>query len=185
MPLIFQYGSNCDERRLNDRLSGAAKDQGRAQTIGTFDITFDVWSQRNACAASDLVRRSGRHAWGVLYDIPKEWALGERKDGRKTLERIEGYHYEPKRVRVRDKDGNIVMEPVTTFLVKRSDRKTGLWTSAKYVEQIVNGLRAHDVPEDYIQHVIDVAIKTNRTAVPPAEEDNRKIESLRSPSWQT
>jgi hypothetical protein len=33
----------------------------------------------------------------------------------------------------------------TTFLVRPSQRRTGLWTSADYVGHTVNGLRAHAV----------------------------------------
>ena len=74
MPLIFQYGSNCDEHRLNDsnRLGGDAKDLGRGQTIGQYELAFDVWSDGNGCAASDLVRRKSRNAWGVLYKVSDE-----------------------------------------------------------------------------------------------------------------
>jgi hypothetical protein len=58
MHLIFQSGSNTDAARLNsaERLDGAAEDRGLAQTVGEYDTFFDVWSQRNGCAASDLIK---------------------------------------------------------------------------------------------------------------------------------
>jgi hypothetical protein len=70
-PLVFQYGSNCTAARLNGpkRLNGHAEDRGRAQTVEDFDIAFDVYSQTNSCAASDLVPTPGRKAWGVLFLI--------------------------------------------------------------------------------------------------------------------
>src|SRR5262249_54041851 len=52
---LFQYGSNCDEARLNSskRLDGAAKNPKLAETVDEYDIAFDVWSTTNGCAASD------------------------------------------------------------------------------------------------------------------------------------
>jgi hypothetical protein len=64
MPLVFQYGSNCDETRLNapTRLAGDAHCLGRAQTLNEYEIAFDIWSQTNACAASNLVRSSAKNS---------------------------------------------------------------------------------------------------------------------------
>ena len=95
MPLVFQYGSNCTAARLNGprRLNGQADDRGRAQTVGDFDIAFDVYSQTNACAASDLASAPGRKAWGALYEVPADFIRGKRPDGQKTLAEIEGARY--------------------------------------------------------------------------------------------
>jgi hypothetical protein len=72
-----------------------------------------------------------------------------------------------------------VPRAVTTFVVKANRRRQGLWTSAAYIEHIVNGLRAHDVSEEYVQHVIDVAVATNNRAGASAAEQTRWIEELR------
>lgn len=185
MPFIFQYGSNCDAERLNspERLAGAAVDRGRGQTVEKYEIAFDVWSQINGCAASDVVKApgTGRHAWGVLYGVSADRIHGKnRLDGKRTLEEIEGPRYEPKSVRVRNEAGEEV--EATTFLVKRHERRTGLWTSADYVGHIITGLRAHNVPEDYVQYVIDVAMATNLGADDGriARDQNVLIERLRT-----
>ena len=180
MPLIFQYGSNCDASRLNspERLNGNARDLGLAETVGQYEIAFDVWSGGNNCAASDLRRRKNRHAQGVLYDVPADWIFGRQTNGR-TLEQIEGARYEPKRIRIKDSAGRI--SSATTFLVKPSSRQKQLATSAEYVRHIVRGLRAHLAAEEYVQHVIDVAIRANRRATRADEEEVRRIESLRQP----
>src|SRR3984957_6631545 len=106
MPPVFQYGSNCDAERLNApaRLAGDAHDLGRAETIEEFDIAFDVWSQTNGCAASNLIRvpGSGRRVWGILFEIPAVLVRGRRTDGRKTLAQIEGPRYEEKQIRIRN-----------------------------------------------------------------------------------
>jgi hypothetical protein len=158
MHLIFQYGSNCLTARLNarGRLDGLAADKGSAQTVDEYEIAFDVWSCGNECAAADLIRvpGSGHRARGVLYETSDE--------GLHRLRVIEGPRYEESGIRVRNLRGE--SKEALTFLVKPRDRQPGLWTSAKYVTSIVKGLRDHKVPEEYTQHVLDVAIRTNEKA---------------------
>jgi len=170
MPLIFQYGSNCTAARVNsrNRLKGHAKDLGRAKTVEDSDIAFDVYSQTNACAASDLIQTPGRKAWGVLYKLSK-----------KDLERlreIEGPRYEEQSISVIDKKGK--KQKATTFVVKEKERRQGLATSAAYVSWIVYGLRDHGAPEDWIDHVLEVAIRTNEGAAASSAEENRLINTL-------
>src|ERR1700676_457413 len=99
---ITAPATNCTAARLNgpSRLNGQADDRGRAQTVGDFDIAFDVYSQTNACAASDLVSAPGRKAWGALYEVPADFIRGKRPDGQKTLAEIEGARYEEKPIQV-------------------------------------------------------------------------------------
>jgi hypothetical protein len=181
MPRVFQYGSNCDEARLNapERLDGGALYIGYAQTIDEYEIAFDVWSQTNTCAASNLVlvRGTTRRSWGILYEIPDDLIRGRRTDGRKTLAQIEGIRYEERPIRVRPVDGED--DTVTTFLVKPNQQRSGLWTSFEYVQHIVNGLRTHEVSEEYVQHIIDIAIQTNARASQTVTEQIRLIEGLR------
>lgn len=178
MALVFQYGSNATRGRLNgpNRLHGYAQDRGRACTSEGYDIAFDVWSQTNGCAASDLVRAQGRHAWGVLYEIPDEFIRGERTDQQKTLAEIEGPRYEETTIRVRNFEGQEVN--AVTFVVRNADRRTGLATSAAYVSWIVYGLRDHGVPEDYITHVLEVAVETNGRAREGAAKETKIIKTL-------
>lgn len=170
MPLVFQYGSNCTTARLNgpNRLKGAARDLGRAETVKDFDIAFDVVSKTNGCAASDLIERPGRKAWGVLYRLSN--------DSLERLKGIEGPRYEEKSIKVIDKKRR--RRTATTFVVKGRDRRTGLATSAAYVSWIIYGLRDHGVPEGWLDHVRCVAIETNRRAAGNAAEQIRLIETL-------
>jgi cation transport regulator ChaC len=170
MALVFQYGSNCTTARLNgpNRLQGRAKDLGRAQTVEDFDIAFDVVSKTNGCAASDLIQSPGRKAWGVLYRLSKS--------NLERLREIEGPRYEEKPIQVID--GKRKKRKATTFVVREKDRRGGLATSAAYVSWIVYGLRGHGVPEDWIAHVVDVAIATNERAGANAVEQIRLIKTL-------
>lgn len=152
---------------------------GCARTVSEFDIAFDVWSQSNRCAAADLVVApgTGRFAWGVLYEVPADRILGcRRPDGMRTLEEVEGWRYEPRSIQARMDGGGDV--EATTFLVKSTERKPGLWTSTDYLRHIVRGLRDHKIPEEYIARVIEIAVETNQKAaeVPPAgPEDLRAL----------
>lgn len=169
MPLIFQYGSNCSTERLNSpkRLDGAAEPRGRAQTVSEYEIAFDVWSDGNRCATADLIpaHETGLHAWGVLYETSEQ--------GLKRLRKVEGPHYEKKAIHIRNRAGE-EME-ATTFFVKCTERQEGLWTSAEYVRYIVRGLRDREIPEEYTQHVLDVAIRTNEKA---RDRDAAKAQAL-------
>ena len=176
MPLVFQYGSNCDRERLNnaDRLNGNAVDLGLVQTVGEYEIAFNKWSTRGTNAAADLARprKGGRRCWGVLYQV-------SRADFKKLREDIEGPGYRPQRMLVEDAAGATMT--VTTFRVRRSRRENNRHTTLDYVRHIVYGLRAHDAPEDYVQHVIDIAIQTNRkSTAAAAAEESRQIEGLRA-----
>ena len=178
MPVVFQYGSNALPGRLNgpNRLNNEAKDLGRAETVEEYDIVFDVYSQTNGCAASNLVRTPRRKVWGVLYKVPGDRVRGKRADGQKTLAQIEGPRYEETSIRVLDSSGRQV--DAIIFLVREKERRAGLATSAAYVSWIVYGLREHGVPEEYIGHVVEVAIATNTRARKSVGEQTKLIKNL-------
>ncbi len=178
MPLIFQYGTNCTASQINgpERLAGRAVDLGRARTVAEFKIAFNKWSQGRGCAAANLIatKEGGCRVWGVLFEM---------SDGDlvKLAEKIEGPSYRPIDIDVEDASGQV--KTATTFVVRKNRRREGLWTSTEYVRFIVNGLRAHGVEEvdpAYIQHVIDVAVDTNRRAGEAAADQTRQIEALRT-----
>ena len=65
-----------------------------------------------------------------------------------------------------------------TLVVREKDRRQGLATSAAYLSWIVYGLRDHLVTEDWIAHVVEVAIETNARAQGSAQEEIRLIKTL-------
>ena len=179
MTRVFQYGSNCDAQRLNsqERLRSAAHSLGRAQTVDNFEIAFDVWSTGNNCAAVDLIRSGNTRAWGVLYEIPEDYIDGPlRPDGRRTLKQIEGPKYEKKFIKVTAKGQT---HSAVTFLVRESERVSGKPTSSAYVCHIVNGLRDHCVPEEYVDRVITAALNNLASSGKEGSAEWALIEAFR------
>ena len=177
---VFQYGSNCNEERFNSpkRLCGAARLLGKAQTIEFFRIAFDVWSRKNNCAASDLIPGGENKAWGILYEVPDDRIDGRRTDGCRTLAQVEGNNYEKKCIQVTYEG-----KPVTavTFLVKKDQRVCDKATSVEYVGHIVKGLRDSGVPEEYVLHVINVAIENIKANCSQYDKELLALENLRVP----
>ncbi len=160
MALIFQYGSNCSNERINssDRLKGDAVALGWAETVDNYQLQFDVWSISNGCAASDIVVGGDSPAQGVLYEVPD--ALVTRPTapvGRRSFDAIEGDAYARKPIRVRRRDGTIV--DAQTYVVRTP--RAGLRTSLAYVTHIVRGLREHGADEAYITNIKDAAARNN------------------------
>jgi len=108
----------------------------------------------------------------VLYEVSDEAF-------RRLAENVEGPIYEPIDIDVTNEVGEIVT--AKTFVVKAERLEQGLSTSADYVRHIVSGLRDHDVPEDYVQSVIDTAVRTNWQAEDrwAAERQAARLENLR------
>jgi AIG2-like family len=155
MTLVFQYGSNASVLRLNseDRLRGDAQPIGIAYTDEDFELDFTVWSQKNKCAAADIIQGSGRKIWGVLYDIPDYLIHRETSQGRRSLDAIEGEgaNYERISIRVREPNGQLVDDLVITYVVK--SKVENLRTNLQYASYIIKGLREQNVPTDYIEYV--------------------------------
>jgi len=112
--------------------------------------------------------KTSRKAWGVLYELSDEMLH--------KLPSIEGDRYRQMTIRVIDSDGN--EREATTFVVREESRCERLATSAAYVSWIIYGLRSHGVPEDWIGHVVDVAVETNNRAGTDAIEQTRIIKTL-------
>jgi cation transport regulator ChaC len=163
MTLVFQYGSNCSESQINsdERLRGDAKFISIAETLGSFELAFDVWSRHRGCAAADIVSRAHGKVWGVLYEVPDHLVGREtaRNSGRKSLDAVEGEGrtYKREKIRVRRDNGDVV----TAFTYRAIRPQPGLKTNREYVRYIVTGLRDHGVNEEYISEVKRIAAANN------------------------
>jgi hypothetical protein len=161
MALVFQYGSNCSNRRLNaaDRLNGDAILLGRAVLSG-YKLVFDVWSDRNACAASDIVEATGSIVEGVLYEVPDSLIQRETAPpGRRSFDSIEGTRYERRSVSVRRPDGSRV--DAITYAAHPSHRRHNIRTCLAYVRHIVTGLRENGADPGYIDELRHTASENN------------------------
>jgi hypothetical protein len=165
MALVFQYGSNADPNRLNshDRLRGDARSVGTAYTEDSFQLDFTVWSDRNNCAAADIVPGGGRTIWGVLYEVPDFLIRRDTAGDRRSLDAIEGEgtNYERVPIRLRRPDATRIEQEVITYIV--INRRFGLQTSLEYVRHIIVGLRAHNVPGEYVEYVKERVTTSNPT----------------------
>jgi len=87
---LFQYGSNMDPDRLNspERLGGAAKVIGVARLRG-WGVRFDLYSETNQCAATDIIRNPREFVEGVLYQVPYRLVVSPRGQ-RSRMDEIEG-----------------------------------------------------------------------------------------------
>ena len=126
MPLIFQYGSNTDAEHFKGRL-GDIEDRGRAETVDEYDLRFDVWSHKNGCAASDLLPApgTGRHAWGVLYEISEV--------GLQKLRKIEGNRYEERSIRVVNEAGEKVEARTFSSNARNAGKDSGPATNTSAI----------------------------------------------------
>jgi gamma-glutamylcyclotransferase (GGCT)/AIG2-like uncharacterized protein YtfP len=158
---VFQYGSNCSMSEINsdERLRGDAKFIDIAQTDRDFELTFDVYSKKRGCAASDIVEAPGQKVWGVLYEVPeylmsKDTAMAH---GRKSFDEIEGSRYRRETIVVRRPNGEAV-EAVTYRVIAP---QKGLKTNLAYVQHIIAGLREHGIDATYVARVKEKATANN------------------------
>ena len=168
MRLVFQYGSNTSSRRLNskERLRGEARVVGLAHTVEFFDLDFTVWSRQNGCAAADIVPGAGRAIWGVLYQIPDPLIERHTSGDRNCLDAIEseGRNYVRVSIAVQLADGGRVDGEAITYVAR--ERREGLATSFAYARHILEGLREHEAPSDYVDYVKQRIIRNNAALEP-------------------
>jgi hypothetical protein len=161
MAIVFQYGSNCSSARLNspDRLNGDAVSLGRADLEG-YRLLFDVWSDRNACAASDIIEAPGHTVQGVLYEIPDS-LMGPHTAprDRRSFDAIEGTRYERRIVSVRRPDASIIR--AITYTARPAERQHNIRTSGSYVEHIIRGLRENEADPEYVKEIKRTASENN------------------------
>ncbi|MGD0330215.1 MAG: gamma-glutamylcyclotransferase family protein [Nitrososphaeria archaeon] len=130
-----------------------------AKTICDYELDFTVWSGGNNCAAADMVCKKGSKVWGVVYEIPDYLIEREsaRKQGRKSLDEIEGSKYERKPIELEKEDGEIIK--AQTYVV--INKCKGLKTSYEYTKYIIDGLEEHEIPENYIEKVKHKIVENN------------------------
>jgi len=163
MAIVFQYGSNCLESEINSdkRLKGRASFIDIAESIEHYKLNFNVYSQNRKCAAADIVRTDeNKTVWGVLYNIPDQLLSRETAStNTKSFDAIEGEdkNYRRHWLLIRRPNGEI--STALTYVAIRPKKRVKR-TSLEYVKLIIEGLREHNIPDDYIDEVKDV-VKTH------------------------
>jgi cation transport regulator ChaC len=162
--LVFQYGSNMSNKRLNghDRLAGGARRVGIARTCDPCQLYFPVWSRTNGAAAASISPDpEGLQIFGVLYEIPS--SLVYRKEAkaheRKSLDAIEaeGKNYIRREISLIHSEGEAIS--ALTYVAKKPG--PDLKTSSEYVSHIFTGLAENDMPQAYREYVGSRIVQSN------------------------
>lgn len=146
MPRVFQYGSNVNLKRLEERV-GPVRDLGRHDLPG-YAIAFEVYSLKNNCAAASMVEEPDGMVIGRLFQLSDEQVPildkkeGVRSDGRGNYRRI----VLPNSI---DIFTYVVTEAARNPVI--ANTKPASWT---YLEHIATGLRRIGAPEEYIEQVV-------------------------------
>jgi gamma-glutamylcyclotransferase (GGCT)/AIG2-like uncharacterized protein YtfP len=159
--LVFQYGSNASERRLNadERMRGDARLVGAFQTVATYELGFTVWSNGNSCAAANIAPGAGPRIWGAVYEIPDYLMSRDTAGKRRSMDAIEGNRYRRETIALLDPSGRLEGKPVVTYVVK--EPVMGLKTSLDYAAHILYGLWSLGAPEDYVAYVTGRILANN------------------------
>jgi len=143
MVKLFQYGSNMNKERLEDRI-GEVQDIGKCVLSG-YELVFDLWSNTNACAAANVRKNNNAFVIGRLYEVTEEQLA--------MLDSIEGKNYERK----------LFSTGVVTYVGKegRVDKsavkKSSQEMQEKYVRHILKGCREVSAGKEYMHSVYRVA----------------------------
>ena len=163
MTLVFQYGSNTSKVRINaaDRLNGDAQVFGIGHTVEPYELEFTVWSKGNNCAAASISPGHGRAIWGVIYDISDQLIQRQIGSSRRSLDGIEGegQNYRRMNIALDFISGNKTTIEVMTYVAIKP--VYDIQTSLGYVSHIINGLREHNISEEYVDYVRSRAIANN------------------------
>ena len=164
MPIVFQYGSNTSATRLNSagQLNGAASVIGVARTLDNYDLDFTVWSNTNKCAAADIVPDGNIQIWGVLYEIPENRIYRNLSGDKKSLDAIEGEGKNYERINIQVLPNNEPDNIITAITYVVLNRVQNIETSPEYASEIINGLKSHEIPHDYLEYVQNRILQNNR-----------------------
>ena len=148
--MLFQYGSNMDPDRLNsaDRLNGTAEVVGVARLPG-WGVRFDLYSEGNRCAVTDIVPSAREHVDGVLYRVPYRSVVAPRGE-RSPMDKIEGAK--------RGKESNYKRRKIWVWRNgKKIEARTYVGTVAGRMRFLTRSVRDRRVSGDYFGYVLSGA----------------------------
>ncbi len=159
MTLVWQYGSNMDEERINDpdRLKGTAKFVGLA-VKRRHKLAF-THTNLDGVGTADIVEAGiCDYVIGCLYEIPDEML--------KQLDKVEGVNSGAyKRVNVDVKRINEKFSMVSESLIPISyvvvNKEKRAKTDAEYSNHILRGIITHRMGRSYFERIKKIIIKNN------------------------
>jgi hypothetical protein len=160
---LFQYGSNMSTKRLNstNRLEGCAKPIGKARLDG-WGIRFDLYSESNDCAVTDIIRSHQEFVWGVLFLVPRELVIARRGE-RSRMDVVEGAglgslsNYRRATIYVRR--GKYLMQAETYLGTSEARRRfealqpNAQRVSREYFGYVAVGCKSHKLPKSYLAKI--------------------------------
>jgi hypothetical protein len=144
--IYFAYGSNMDPAQMRERCAGS-----RSRGIGLladYRLGFLRWSPRRGHAVASIEAFRGASVWGVLYDMTAEdWTSLHPYEGHISEGHADN-RYDLIRV-------DVLCEAVPVsarayIAVPDPSRRDPGLTSARYLNQLIEGAVAHGVPADYL-----------------------------------
>jgi gamma-glutamylcyclotransferase len=138
--LYFSYGTNMDPVGMRERAPGA-KPLGAAR-LGGWRLTFTADAPDTGYGVPHVEPDENDEVWGVLWDVTE--------DDMKSLDEYEGVGVS---AYVRDmvavSRGDEVVEAITYLAQAHSYQQP----SKEFVEQIVRGAEAHNLPAIYVERL--------------------------------
>ena len=159
--LYFGYGSNMSERRLQDRVSSAQKQQ--LAKLKGYQLRFHKRSLVDGSAKCDAFYTGNNNdlVWGVVFSLPS---------GALTiLDSIEGEGYDRVTLEVETEQGERLQ--VISYLANCIDAT--LLPFDWYKQHVLTGAREADLPVKYIAQIEAVAVQTD-----PDQQRSKKERSI-------
>lgn len=135
--LYFAYASNMDPSTFKRRCPTAVP-LGRARLPG-YRLAFTRYSRQRRGGSADIVEDNAAEVWGVLYEVDEACVH--------NMDRVEGVPIAYRRERVSVVNDAGEAREALTYIANR----TGDFLPSKsYLEVILRGARAYDLPPEYI-----------------------------------
>ncbi|MCK4443146.1 MAG: gamma-glutamylcyclotransferase, partial [Thermoplasmata archaeon] len=161
MTLVWQYGSNMDQARLNSpqRLRGNAKYVGLAIKRG-YILGFPRSNRKKIGTAGIVEGRKDNLVIGALYDVPDDCiecfdAIEGTASG--SYERFNDFEVEAFSDNLKaNRPGTV---KAVTYLANAKPGEHP--TSANYANHILRGILDYDMPRDYFEKTKETILKNN------------------------
>jgi hypothetical protein len=155
----FAYGSNLDAGHFAEWTQehgyfGRQLQDGRVAVLDDWELTLSVPSRYWMGAVGTLEPKPGAAVYGVLFDLPEEWAdMVRHKEGVATgLYReteVEARLYVPGA----DDDGGTTLQLMTASAFRAAEGRTvspSPPVSKRWLDIVVRGAQAHGLPDLWI-----------------------------------